>query len=136
VSLLIDSSVFIQAERRRLPVSTILRFAAENEALAMAALSVSELLAGLHLSQPSPQRELKRAFIEEVIDTVEILDFDLDVARRYAEVWATLRREGNLIAPHDLQIGATALVHGFVVITENLRDFTRVPGLEVRAPDW
>jgi predicted nucleic acid-binding protein len=47
-----------------------------------------------------------------------------------------LRRAGNLIAPHDLMIGATALLHGYDVLTHNVRDFDRLPGLKVRLPGW
>ena len=41
-----------------------------------------------------------------------------------------------MIGAHDLQIAATALAWGYAVLTDNLRDFHRVPGLEVRQPIW
>ncbi len=41
-----------------------------------------------------------------------------------------------MIALHDLIIAATALANGYGVLTENVRDFIRVPGLEVRQPTW
>ena len=43
---------------------------------------------------------------------------------------------GQTTGAHDLLIAATALAHGYGVMTDNIRDFERVPGLEVRQPDW
>jgi predicted nucleic acid-binding protein len=136
VATLIDSTVFIEAERQQLPVASVLDRFEPDEELGIAAVTVAELLLGIHLSAPSPARDFRRDFIEDVIASVTVLDFDLEVARQYAEVWAGLRLAGYLIAPHDLMIGSTALVHGFAVLTHNVRDFARVPGLTVRQPNW
>ena len=102
----------------------------------MAALTVSELLLGVHQAVPSPQRIERQGFIDEVIRNIPVLNFDLTVARVYAQALAKLRLEGNVIAPHDLMIGATALANGYDVLTYNLRDFDRIEGLLVRQPQW
>jgi tRNA(fMet)-specific endonuclease VapC len=94
------------------------------------------MLVGVHLAAPSPERDYRQSFIERVIDRFEILDFDLPVARFYARVWSDLRRQGNVIAPHDLMIGSTALFHGYDVLTHNVRDFDRISGLRIRQPGW
>ena len=65
-----------------------------------------------------------------------VLPFDLLVARVHARVSAQLLDAGRLIGAHDLLIAATALAHGYAVLTQNLRDFRRVPGLDVRQPSW
>ena len=54
----------------------------------------------------------------------------LDVLQ--ARLAAHLRRAGLPIGSHDLLIASTAITHGYAVATENAREFTRVPGLEVR----
>jgi predicted nucleic acid-binding protein len=59
------------------------------------------------------------------------VDFDLGVARVYAELWATLERGGTKVSAHDLVIGATAVSRGDTVLTRNRRDFGKVPGLSV-----
>ena len=46
-------------------------------------------------------------------------------------VWAELAAVGEMIAPHNLWLAATSLAHGFTMITAPLREFARVPGLEV-----
>jgi predicted nucleic acid-binding protein len=136
VGILIDSSVLIEAERQRRPVGTVFGELDGDEPLAIAAITASELLLGIHLSAPSRQRDARAAFIEDVLASVIVLDFDLAVAQRYAEVWAALRRSGNIIAPHDLMIGSTALTYDFAVLTHNVRDFDRIQGLQVRLPSW
>jgi predicted nucleic acid-binding protein len=47
-----------------------------------------------------------------------------------------LAAAGQLIGDRDLLIAATALTHGYDLLTNNLRDFARVPGLRVRQPTW
>ena len=57
----------------------------------------------------------------------------LEVTREVAEVWAVLRallkRSGLTTGDNDLLIAATALVHDMIVVTRNLKHFSRVPGL-------
>jgi len=136
VAVLLDSSVLIEAERRHYPLSRIVALADGGEPMAIPALAVSEMLLGVYLSKPSPQRSYREDFIERLIDTFDILAFELPAARLYARVWADLRRAGNVIAPHALLIGSTALSYGYNVLTHNIRDFDRIPGLRVRQPGW
>ena len=65
-----------------------------------------------------------------------ILPFGLAEARIHARIWAGLTASGTLIGAHDLLIAATALAHGFDLLTDNVREFSRVPGLVVRQPVW
>ena len=58
-----------------------------------------------------------------------MLDFDADISRRHAAIWAAMEARGNLIGAHDLQIAATALHHGQLLATLNAKEFQRVPGL-------
>ena len=64
------------------------------------------------------------------------MEFDLRVALIHAQLWVELASAGQLIGAHDLMIAATAVAHGYAVLTDNLRDFNRVPGLEIRQPGW
>lgn len=61
---------------------------------------------------------------------MQVLPFD----RAMAEVYESLRKQRVRIGTMDLRIAATALAHGFRVLTRNTRDFIQVPGLEVE--DW
>jgi tRNA(fMet)-specific endonuclease VapC len=60
-----------------------------------------------------------------------LLPVDLATARAHAHVWAELAATGKMIGPHNLWLAATCLAHGFTMVTANLREFARVPGLGV-----
>ncbi len=110
--------------------------AAFNEPMALAAITASELLVGV-LRSNTPQRRTRReAFVEAVLESVPIMPFDLNVARVHAGIWAALVAAGQTIGSNDSMIAATAMAHGYTVLTDNVRDFNRVPGLEVQQPDW
>jgi tRNA(fMet)-specific endonuclease VapC len=60
--------------------------------------------------------------------------FDDHAAVKYGEIRSDLARKGTPIGPNDLMIAAIALVHDAVVVTHNVRDFSRVVGL--KTVDW
>ena len=64
----------------------------------------------------------------------EILPFDADDARYSGELRATLARAGTPIGPLDVMIAGQALARDLTVITHNVGEFSRVPGLRVE--DW
>ena len=90
----------------------------------------SELLHGVHLA-PGARRARRRAFVEHVLAGFEPVPITETVARVHAEVWADLSRRGQVVGAHDLWIAATALAHGFGVVTHDPDDFGRVRGLRV-----
>ena len=132
---LIDATVFIELERRGQPLS-VLEAAIPGEAVALAAITASELLAGVHRAVPSERRRRREAFVETVLAQFPVFPFDLRVARLHALVLAELTAAGQLIGLNDLMIATTALVYGYEILTLNVREFERVPGLVVRRPDW
>jgi predicted nucleic acid-binding protein len=135
VALLIDSSVFIALERRGQDPGALVTIAPDQD-IAIASITASELLIGVHRSD-SPERRVRReAFVEAVLQLAPTVPFDLRVARTHAQLWAALMAAGQQIGSHDQLIAATALAHGYAVLTENLREFQRVPGLVVRQPTW
>ena len=73
---------------------------------------------------------------EELLRHVPTLPFDLEAARIDARLNAQLLGSGQRVGGFDLQIAAVAISHGGSVVTLNLREFSRIPGLTVIAPDW
>lgn len=133
---LIDSSVFITLERRGLPLDGLSSVIVPDEPVAITSIVASELLVGVHRAD-SPQRRLRReSFVETVLEFMPVLPFDMLAARIHAQVWAQLMADGRLIGSHDLITAAIALTHRYAVLTDNVREFRRVPGLEVRQPNW
>ena len=92
----------------------------------------SELLVGVHLANAEERRLRRSAFVEALFALFRPLPFDLDVARVHAQLIAALPKNVRLGA-FDLIIGATAIRHGFAVITTNPGDFRRMPGCQVEA---
>ena len=132
---LIDTSVFIELERRQLEIDA-LRSAVPDEPVALSAITASELLIGVHRADTEARKIRRSAFVERLLEILPIFEFDLNAARVHAKIVAKLMSDGNLISAHDLIIASTALANGFAVLTANIGDFERVPGLDVACPAW
>jgi tRNA(fMet)-specific endonuclease VapC len=91
----------------------------------------AELLLG---AQKSTRGEATKSAIREFLAPYEIVAFDQSAAAHYAEIRAHLERKGTPIGPNDLVIAATVLCRGGCLITSNVKEFRRVPGLQVE--DW
>ena len=128
--MILDSSVLVAAERRTFRVEELLRSLAD-EPVALAAITASELLHGCHRAAEPGLRARRWAFVEGLLGAIPVLPFGIAEARRHAELWAGLAREGGLIGPHDMLVGATALAQGYSLATLNRGEFSRVPGLRL-----
>jgi tRNA(fMet)-specific endonuclease VapC len=136
----LDTTVFIELERamRALPAAQAMaevtrRLAlqvGEDEEVAIAAITASELLHGVHRASEE-HRGRRSAFVEAVIAAFPTLSFDLLVARVHARLWAGLASSGTEVGPHDRLVAATAISAGWRVGTANMRHFSRMPGLDV-----
>ncbi len=86
-----------------------------------------EVLRGLFAKRATRQIE----WFEEACTKAEILPITTEILDRAAVIWGDLHRAGRLIPDADLIIGVTALVHGLEMVTNNVRHFSRIPGLTV-----
>ena len=134
MGLIIDTSVLVAAERRTIQFGKLLT-SLNDEPIAIAAITASELLHGCYRADDAGVRARRFAFVEALIELVPVLPFGLTEARRHAELWVELLESGKLIGPHDLLIGATAVAQGHGLLTLNAREFSRVPGLRVVRAD-
>ena len=127
---LIDSSVLIAYERSRQIPETLTTLASHGP-VAIAAITASELLVGLYRAD-SPERRLQRErYVNAILSEIPILPFELQAARTHAQLTSLLLASGRLIGANDLLIAATAVANGYAVLTANVRDFRRIPGLTV-----
>jgi tRNA(fMet)-specific endonuclease VapC len=129
MGLILDSNVLIQAERNSLN-NRFVQFADYGNAY-ISAITVSELLVGVHLANSEARQNQRKAFVEGVLTLFPVLEFSAASARIHAELYVSLRKKGEMIGAHDLIIAATALQHGFAVLTGNIREFNRISGLTV-----
>jgi len=130
VGLLIDSSVFIAAERSQQPPTTLFDQLGDQP-VALSAVTASELLHGVHRADSALRRGRREQFVGLILKAVPILPFDLPVAQIHARLWADLQKRGEMIGERDLMIAATALAHGLTLVTRDKRHFPRVEGLEL-----
>lgn len=130
MAVLIDTSILIAYERRRLDLKRHLA-QRQQEAFFLSVVTASELLHGVYRAAQSDVRAKRSAFVEALLERFPLLPIDLATARLHAHVWAELASAGNLIGPNDLWLAATCLAHGLTIVTANVREFARVPGLEI-----
>ncbi len=77
---------------------------------------------------------VNRAKVDAFVRPLVSLPFDIAEAEAQARLRFHLESRGATIGPYDLQIAAIALVHRLTVVTHNVAEFSRVPGLTVE--DW
>lgn len=130
MGILIDSSCFIHLERSGADASVCIKGREEEDAF-LSVISVSELLHGVHRAATPETRARRLAFVEGILAAIPVIAIDVAVARSHARLWADLASRGEMIGLHDSWLAATCLAHGLRMATGNLRDFERVPGLEV-----
>lgn len=127
--LILDTTFFIDAEKRGRRLD---RLIADEDDVAIAAVTAAELLVGVELADDS-RRQARAAFVRSVLDTVPIEDYDLQVARVHATLLAHVRRTGRARGAHDLIIAATAAARHRVVVSTDSGAFAGLPGVSVRA---
>ncbi len=99
----------------------------------VSSISVAELLYGAEETDRNAVRDRQLGFVNAVIATLTVEPFDLPQAREYARLWVPLRKSGRMIGERDLMIAATAIAGGHALMTYNVNEFRRVPGLELVA---
>ena len=130
MGVIFDSSVLVYLERNVQQVEKVIA-GRGNEPFGISAITVSELLHGVHRADSEKRRLKREAFVERIIELFPIYPFDLAASRIYARVWATLARKGVTIGSHGLMIGATCISLGFSVVTLDVRDFEKIPGIKI-----
>ena len=127
---LIDTSVLIALQRGRIDPD-LLRNEEDDEPVAMAAITASELLHGAHRLTGAVARTRAERFVEQVLSSIPVVAFDLDVARVHARLDAELSAAGTAVGDADLMIAATAVWLDYRIATRDLRSFPRIDGLDV-----
>ena len=85
---------------------------------------------GVHRAQDPGIRARRTAFVESLLAALPALPVDLETARVHAQLLSQLPPEER-IGAHDALMGATALRHGFAVLTRNVKDFRKLAGVRV-----
>jgi len=127
---MLDTNLCIRVLRDR-PAGLRQRFNAEGDTLCISTITLAELL---HGAEKSAKPAENRREVDRFAARLDVLPFDGAAAAHSAEIRAGLERRGLPIGGYDLLIAGHARSRGLVVVTGNLKEFTRVEGL--RAEDW
>ena len=96
--------------------------------ISIPAIVKAELLVG---ASKSNQRDVVLEKVNRFLEPFDIVPFGDGTTLIYASIRATLESQGNIIGPNDLLIAATVLHHNGILVTNNVREFSRVPGLQI-----
>lgn len=122
---LLDTNIVIYVIKRR-PIAALAVFNRNHGRMAISAITLAELLHGAEKSN-DPARNL--AVVEDFCSRLEVLLYDMRAAAHYGGIRAVLEQQGTPIGVNDLHIAGHARSQGLVLVTNNLREFQRVPGL-------
>jgi tRNA(fMet)-specific endonuclease VapC len=127
-SYLLDSNTIIAGIKGE-PRALLNRLAGlASSRLFISALVFAELQLG---AEKSSQTARAQSVLQVFIDGMEVLPFGAEDAMAYARIRAALERKGQAIGPLDMLIAAQAFARDLVMVTDNVREFKRVPGLMV-----
>lgn len=104
------------------------RFNAFAEQLCISSITLAELHYG---AEKSARRTANLRAIENFTARLDILAFSPAAATHYGQIRADLERIGRPSGPHDMLIGAHARSEALTIVTNNVREFERIPGLQV-----
>ena len=122
---LLDTNIVIYVIKRR-PRIALDMFNREHGHMAVSSITLAELIHGAEKSR-DPARNL--AVVEDFFSRLSVLSYGEKAAWHYGNIRAGLERTGKTIGVNDLHIAAHARSEGLTLVSNNVREFERVPGL-------
>ena len=122
---LLDTNIVIYVLKRR-PKEVLDIFNANTSRMAISSITLSELMYG---AEKSLYTDKNLEAVEEFVSHLEVLPYDAKASQHYGQIKATLEKKGQLIGENDIHIAAHAISHGLILVSNNVREFKRVPNL-------
>ncbi len=125
---MLDTNICIYAIKNQ--PESVLAMMKEHQldGLCISAITLSELEYG---ASKSASRDRNRAAIMQLLLVLNVLPFEDQAAIEYGKIRAYLERQGKPIGPLDMLIAGHAKAEGLTLVTNNVKEFERVPGLKV-----
>ena len=128
---MLDTNILVYAIRHpRDAINDVLAGHVTND-ICISSITYGELEYGVCKSACPEQN---RQALRQMLSGIPILDFDGPAAAHFGDIYATLERQGQRIGERDMLIAAHARSLEYTLVTNNTREFERVPGL--RVADW
>jgi tRNA(fMet)-specific endonuclease VapC len=131
MNILLDTNICIALIRQKSPQLIKHLISLKPGEVGISSITLAELEYGV---EKSSFREQNARALEQFLLPLEILPFNDKAASIYGKIRFDLERKGQSIGPMDLLIAAHALSLQAILVTDNLREFKRVEGLNVE--DW
>ncbi len=122
---LLDTNIVIYVIKRR-PIEVMGVFNENAGRMAISSITLSELYHGAEKSTKVAQN---LAVVEEFASLLEVLPYSAKASAHYGAIRSALEKAGRPIGVNDLHIAAHARSEGLTLVTNNLGEFERVPGL-------
>ena len=103
----------------------------DPEDVCVSSVTYAELVHGV---EKSAAVEKNRLALSMLLANIEILNFDVDAADSYGKIRAGLEKKGMPIGPLDMMTAGHAMSKGYTVVTNNVKEFSRIPDLKIE--DW
>lgn len=131
MNYMLDTNAIIMAVRHPdWPISQRIKSQLGKD-LCISSVTYGELEYGI---QKSSAPERNRVAVMQLLLGIRILSFDAKAAAHFGDIFADLERRGQRIGDRDMLIAGHARSLGFTLVTNNLREFSRVEGL--LCEDW
>ena len=128
MTYMLDTNICIYIMKNK-PEKVLRRFKEElNNGIGISSITLAELEYGMKHSSNPAQNE--RALLRFLVP-LSVLPFGAGAASEYGAIRTFLQNNGTPIGPLDMLIAAHAKSEGLVMVTNNVREFERVPGLEI-----
>lgn len=125
LKFLLDTNIVIYVLKRK-PIEVLETFNQHADRMAISAITLAELMHGAEKSaKPAPNLSV----VEDFISRLEVLPYGAKAALHYGQIRSSLEKIGQPIGVNDLHIAAHARSEGLALVTNNLSEFKRVPGL-------
>ncbi|MBU1426082.1 MAG: type II toxin-antitoxin system VapC family toxin [Gammaproteobacteria bacterium] len=122
---LLDTNIVIYVIRQR-PMEVLEIFNRHHGRMAISSITLAELV---HGAEKSSDVSRNMAVVEDFVSRLAVLAYDDKAAWQYGNIRAVLEKIGQPIGVNDLHIAAHARSNGLTLVTNNLREFEKVPGL-------
>jgi len=124
---LLDTNIVIYILKRR-PIEVLHLFNQHAQHMAISTITLAELLHGAEKSSKSAEN---LAIVEDFCSRLEVLAYTPKAAQHYGMIRASLEKVGQPIGVNDLHIAAHARSEGLILVTNHLKEFAKVPALQL-----